>query len=962
MTRAPGLTIGTLFDGRFQIRAVAGEGGMATVYRAYHEQLGKQIALKILHSERLSDPDQIKRFKNEAILLSSLTHPNITSINSFGICDGLPYLACEFLEGKTLDKIVEEGTLKWDRFVGISLQIAEALQHAHKKGIVHRDLKPSNVFLIEPGRDSETVKLVDFGIAKALPNTSLPVQQLTLTGELIGSPLYMSPEQIRQDKPDTRSDIYSLGCLLYFCIMGKPVFEGETAFNVMYAHESDTAPRVVLPEGYPAGVIDLIAKCLMKSREDRYQTCDDVIDDLRLLQAGQTIKAATKQGTKGGAHDKRGVPVSRPGVKVPLIAGLTGLATIAALALFLINQPALYFDLFLKSDCTRADFGQLDQTITDSIKSGDIQRAESILTLARPYLLTFPSVEGGRIYIKLLRATNTEARSGRAAAVCSEEEDELSQTHRKNVNSITRDAMRVLRNIPPKVWADPGTQDAWIELTQTLTGVPSILPTERQRSARDLYLWAGRLYLNGKYGYGQSLVVAADRVAPAAEIDRQQREHVLWRTMLDTAHVAWAVGAITDAHVICDKVCQQIPRTSDGDRHLVIGQLLQAELCLSEGNENEFERRVQLCDDYLAKSGSPPLAQTAVLEIHKSMHHLTRNEPQIAATHAAKAYQALKASEVQKDTVFLFAIVGDLLSKVGDEATAARCYRCVCEIGYKNQPRTHLDSLAVVLNHARLRLGQPILDFQSKHPHKGEFSSLAAHHMILRWLPATFDELKLNRLSEKDIANDAAAKAKIAAAMNDYRLSAATGRYPQAVSSLRKVAELVKDKNESLYYRLRIGALGLALNRGAHQSMLEEHASLVADPKLPDQCKLECIGVLAAYRRFIGSNDGEAALRIGLETLKPANADQIAPIFQAEGCYEFAMSSDWDSVEKCGRMPPDSLKRLSGFDSCFINRWSEPYALALRHKGKQAEADELLNSVMILMKKRPQMVGILVPE
>lgn len=209
---AKDLILGQVFEGKYEIISVLGQGGMGRVYKAQHIEMEKIVAIKTLVQGAVHDDNTYMRFRQEAKAASSLNHPNIIGIYDFGrSVQGLAYLVMEFLSGKTLADIGQDMTLS--RFQRIFSQVCDGMQHAHKKGVIHRDLKPSNLMLLDDNDASDVLKIVDFGIAK-LSSAEHAQQHLTSTGVLVGSPLFMSPEQCQGEDLDCRADIYSLGCVM----------------------------------------------------------------------------------------------------------------------------------------------------------------------------------------------------------------------------------------------------------------------------------------------------------------------------------------------------------------------------------------------------------------------------------------------------------------------------------------------------------------------------------------------------------------------------------------------------------------------------------------------------------------------------------------------------------------------------------------------------------------------------
>jgi serine/threonine protein kinase len=217
--------VGMVVADRYHITRKLGEGGMGQVYLAEHVKMGRRCAIKIMMPGTMSDPDAISRFNREAANASRISHPNVCAIYDFGETpDGLIYLAMEFIEGRSLtDLLAEAGTLPLARAATMIQQTAEALQVAHDLGIVHRDLKPDNI-MVSTAREKDIVKVVDFGIAKAIGGDDGRAQKVTKTGFVVGTPEYMSPEQLAGDPVDGRSDLYSLGLVFYRMLTGASPF------------------------------------------------------------------------------------------------------------------------------------------------------------------------------------------------------------------------------------------------------------------------------------------------------------------------------------------------------------------------------------------------------------------------------------------------------------------------------------------------------------------------------------------------------------------------------------------------------------------------------------------------------------------------------------------------------------------------------------------------------------------
>ncbi len=288
--------IGKVFADKYEIIDILGEGGMSVVYKARHRYMDRVVAVKLLLEHLVNDTTARTRFEHESKAASSLSHQNIVTVHDFGMTKkGQAYFVMDCLEGETLAEILEKRTrLPLAEAVAIFKQTCDGLEHAHKKGVVHRDLKPSNLVLIKQDDGSTLVKIVDFGIAKLLPVDGKPRQNITVTGEIFGSPLYMSPEQCNGKSMDQRSDIYSLGCLMYETLAGVPPHMGDSFVNTVVKHINDPPPpfSVTAPDAnIPPQVEACIGKCLNKNPDERYQTSGEVRQSL--------LDAALEAGVKG---------------------------------------------------------------------------------------------------------------------------------------------------------------------------------------------------------------------------------------------------------------------------------------------------------------------------------------------------------------------------------------------------------------------------------------------------------------------------------------------------------------------------------------------------------------------------------------------------------------------------------------------------------------------------------------
>ncbi|HEY9679585.1 MAG TPA: serine/threonine-protein kinase [Drouetiella sp.] len=275
--------LGQTLDNQYEVQTVIGKGGMSFVYRANHLLLRKTVAIKTLLPHLTLQATSLQRFQQEAQAASNLKHPNIIAVHTFGTTpDGEPYLVMDYVEGSSIAEELEKyGFVQVDRAVDIFIQVADALAHAHQRGIIHRDLKPSNILLLEKQGQRDFVNIVDFGIAKMLPQNGQEGVNLTQTGEVFGSPLYMSPEQCRGDKLDARADIYSMGCLMYETLTGRAAIAGDNTMEVLYNHLHEIPKPMKAPLIHvPAELERIVFKTLAKDPAQRYQSMDALRDDL----------------------------------------------------------------------------------------------------------------------------------------------------------------------------------------------------------------------------------------------------------------------------------------------------------------------------------------------------------------------------------------------------------------------------------------------------------------------------------------------------------------------------------------------------------------------------------------------------------------------------------------------------------------------------------------------------------
>ena len=304
--------VGALLSGRYQIKRLCGEGGMGRVYEAEHIEIGKRVAIKVLHPAYSRTPDLVERFRREARAASRIEHPNVVSVTDFGTTDdGSLFFVMEYIEGIELGLLIHrEGAIPPVRALRIAEQMCEALQAAHNVGVIHRDLKPENILLVVPGKDNRTsaaqsnpamearapidfVKVLDFGIAKSAEiedGTSRRGKRLTRPGVAMGTPEYMAPEQAAGHPADPRSDIYAVGSIIYEMLCGTPPYEGDNVMEVLHkkANESPPSLAALRPE-LSRGVVALVERAMARSADDRPRSMADLAYEIHLLETALTV-------------------------------------------------------------------------------------------------------------------------------------------------------------------------------------------------------------------------------------------------------------------------------------------------------------------------------------------------------------------------------------------------------------------------------------------------------------------------------------------------------------------------------------------------------------------------------------------------------------------------------------------------------------------------------------------------
>lgn len=297
---SPDALLGVVLDERFHVLSVLARGGMGTVYVARQEPLGREVALKILDPrfdhQLEAQAEFDKRFFLEASACSKLRSAHTITVFDYGQAQGRYYIAMELLDGKTLHRTIrQDAPLPPERVVTIASQVCRSLREAHTEGLVHRDLKPANIFLVKQADDEDFVKVLDFGLVK---NVISPGEDITKADLFMGSPKYMSPEQIKGERPDGRADVYALGAVMFEMLTGKAPFDYKAQVDILVAHLGEPVPSLSSVDGVevPPALDQIVRKCLEKSRDDRFASMDELLLHLKRYAVSEQVPGLLHSG------------------------------------------------------------------------------------------------------------------------------------------------------------------------------------------------------------------------------------------------------------------------------------------------------------------------------------------------------------------------------------------------------------------------------------------------------------------------------------------------------------------------------------------------------------------------------------------------------------------------------------------------------------------------------------------
>jgi eukaryotic-like serine/threonine-protein kinase len=419
--------VGQVVADRYHVLKKLGEGGMGQVYLAEHVKMGRKSAIKVMNPALVHDADAVARFNREAANASRITHPNVCAIYDFGETpEGLIYLAMEFVEGEPLtDLMTRDGALPVRRAVSIFVQVADALQAAHDLGIVHRDLKPDNIMLTRGREGAAVVKVVDFGIAKAVGGGGDDSQKVTKTGLVVGTPEFMSPEQLSGDRLDGRSDLYSLALVLFKMLTGKLPFEATTVQETMIKRLTDDPMTLAAARPdlrFPPGLQGTLDAALARAPTDRYQSAAKFADDVASVvglerRAGPvTPLPATRAGTQEKTQLLDAARTKKRSL-VPIIAGAAVVLGGAGAAVTMLGGGRKTDDT-VRPDTTKYVHGTgLDPKAAGAVLDRLIDRPTNVITDSALVVYNTPGVKvKDRAFAACLlaQAYSTEKESAKA--------------------------------------------------------------------------------------------------------------------------------------------------------------------------------------------------------------------------------------------------------------------------------------------------------------------------------------------------------------------------------------------------------------------------------------------------------------------------------------------------------------------------------------------------------------------
>ncbi|MDZ4833588.1 MAG: serine/threonine-protein kinase [Candidatus Melainabacteria bacterium] len=628
--------VGTTVAG-IAIKSMIGSGGMSCVYRGLQPGINREVAVKMMHPHLLSDDTAMLRFNQEAHAVGKLDHPNIVKVHDFRAGEnGNSFLVMDLIEGRALDDIIqEEQTLSSERVIDIFSQACDGLQHAHSKGIIHRDLKPSNIMLIKTSSGEERVKVLDFGIAKILPQEGDKKLKLTQTGEVFGSPLYMSPEQCMGRAVDQRSDIYAMGCLIYEALTGKPPFEGANAFDTFFKHTTEMPSSVkalrsdfALWKEFDA----IILKAMAKEPKDRYQSMTELKIDLAKLRSqndrgwiGKFADDTELARRKFGAQGKRSFKsVLIQVAMVAIVAGTAG-GSWYYFSNLANTQQQTWDTLYLQGQESfdRGDYTRATQQFESALKVANLDKSKMIPVLRELVDLQIAQGSQGASKYESQKSTLEKERDNAVIAELEQLVSEFKETAKSSGPDASERLEALAQDINDKnnSLISPGTE-ARTHIESALDTVISTFEgTDKSQQklgyARALHNQAASLTFNKK------LNEAIPLYEKSAKIKKEisEGDPIIMTSLLQTMHATAKAYNSAGNPVMAEKLLNQrvaearkIP--SEGNRHLVAD------------NANVAFSKFALAEFYYYSKHDPKAARLRVTEALRIYEQLEKTEPE----------------------------------------------------------------------------------------------------------------------------------------------------------------------------------------------------------------------------------------------------------------------------------------------------------------------------------------------
>jgi predicted Ser/Thr protein kinase len=372
------LTQGSVIAGRYEVLSPLGKGGMGMVYKAHDRMLDEQVAIKVLRAEFANTPDMAKRFRHEIKLARKVSHRNVCRIHEYGEDGGVRYISMEYVEGTDIKQLARErgGFLEMDEAFDVAIQAADGLQAIHDVGIIHRDLKTSNIMRDPVGR----VRLMDFGIAKSDATDRSTGGGLTMAGQIMGTPEYMSPEQCLGDKIDKRSDVYALGIVVYEIFTGSVPFRGDTPVATLFKHIQDPVPfEGPVASRIPLAAVPVLRKALAKDREERFDSAASLAEALR---------TAHQQARDGVPADA--APTGRVAAVFPGVPGTTPTPSERRR----VTRLDIFVNFMIRRVGTAGTVLQEERTIAENVGRGGARVMTSMAALAPGDIVHLEEVGG----------------------------------------------------------------------------------------------------------------------------------------------------------------------------------------------------------------------------------------------------------------------------------------------------------------------------------------------------------------------------------------------------------------------------------------------------------------------------------------------------------------------------------------------------------------------------------------